>query len=258
MEALVVVPTLGQRPDLLRRTLASITGQQPHAPRTIVVVAGDDGPAREAAGAVDVEVVTQRSAGLSAAINEGWLLAGDSADAWSWLGDDDELLPGSLARTCAALQTRPGSSMVYGRCRYVDGAGRTLWTARPGRLAALLAPAGPNLIPQPGSLLRADSVRRVGMLDPELRYAMDLDLFLRLRTVGALTYLPSELAAFRWHADSTTVANQSASAAELRAVQDRYGQGRRARLARPLAGVVGRAAYHADRLLARLGSAGSS
>ena len=254
MDALVVVPTLGQRPELLRRTLESVSGQQPRRPRTVVVAAAEVAEVRAAGRDLDVEVVTQRSAGLSAAINEGWQLAGDSADAWTWLGDDDELLPGSLARTSAALRERPGSSMVYGRCRYVDGAGRTLWTSRPGRLAALLAPAGPNLIPQPGSLLRASSVRQVGMLDPGLRYAMDLDLFLRLRTVGALTYLPSELAAFRWHADSTTVANQGASAAELRAVQDRYGPGH-PRLARPLAGVVGRAAYHADRLRDRLGRA---
>jgi GT2 family glycosyltransferase len=253
MDALVVVPTLGQRPELLRRTLESVCGQRPRAPRTVVVAAGDPAGVRDAARDLDVEVVPQQSTGLSAAINEGWRLAGDSAEAWTWLGDDDELLPGSLARTSDALGTRPGSSMVYGRCRYVDGAGRELWTARPGRLAALLAPVGPNLIPQPGSLLRADSVRRVGVLDPALRYAMDLDLFLRLRTVGSLVYLPSELAVFRWHADSTTVANQSASAAELRMVQDRYGRGRRARLARPVAGVVGRAAYHADRLRARLG-----
>jgi len=254
MEALVVVPTLGQRSELLRRTLESVCGQRPRAPRTVVVTAGDTATVRSALRDLDVEVVAQRSAGLSAAINEGWLAAGGAADAWTWIGDDDELLPGSLERTCGELARRPGSSMVYGRCRYVDTAGRTLWTTRPGRLAALLAPAGPNLIPQPGSLLRASAVRRVGMLDPDLRYAMDLDLFLRLRTVGSLTYLPCELAAFRWHAGSTTVANQAASTAELRAVQMRYapGHGPRARLARPVAAAVGRAAYNVDRLRGRL------
>jgi hypothetical protein len=128
-----------------------------------------------------------------------------------------------------ALLAKPTASMAYGRCRYVDADGRSLWTARPGRLAALIAPYGPNLLPQPGSLLRAAAVRQVGMLDPDLRYAMDIDLFLRLRTVGELVYVPHELALFRWHAQSTTVANRAASEAELAAVRARQLPARRRR-----------------------------
>jgi GT2 family glycosyltransferase len=251
MDVLVVVPTLGQRPDLLRRTVASIASQQPGAPRTLVVAAGDVDAVRACCDGLDAEVVPQRSAGLSQAINEGWERAGAGAEAWTWLGDDDELLPGSLARTVRALVSRPTASMAYGRCRYVDAAGRTLWTARPGRLAAAIAPYGPNLIPQPGSLLRASAVRRVGPLDPALRYAMDIDLFLRLRTVGDLVYVPAELAVFRWHAESTTVANQAASQAELAVVQQRHRpeRGRRwASLLRPAAGLAGQASYRLDRL----------
>jgi hypothetical protein len=251
MDVLVVVPTLGQRPDLLRRTVASITAQRPDAPRTLVVAAGDVDAVRACCDGLDAEVVPQRLSGLSEAINEGWERAGADAEAWTWLGDDDELLPGSLARTGGALAARPDASMAYGRCRYVDAGGRTLWTARPGRLAAAIAPYGPNLVPQPGSLLRASAVRRVGMLDPTLRYAMDLDLFLRLRTVGDLVYVPFELAAFRWHATSTTVANQEASQAELRAVQQRHRPVRGGwwtRLLEPVAGLAGQVSYHLDRL----------
>jgi GT2 family glycosyltransferase len=249
-----VVPSLGARPELLRRTLASIRDQALPGVHC-VVVAGSEVPglAADVAG-LGAELVLQRTPGLSQAINEGWAHRGAEFDAWTWLGDDDELLPGSLLRSTGALVERPSASMVYGRCRYVDVDGRALWTARPGRFAAAIAPWGPNLIPQPGSLLRAAAVRRAGVLDPTLRYAMDIDLFLRLRRVGELVYVPHELALFRWHEGSTTVANQAASDRELAAVLARYRpvpapwwEG----AARAAARTAGQVAYHLDRARTR-------
>jgi GT2 family glycosyltransferase len=236
----------------IRRTLTSIVEQDAPA-RVVVVAAGDLTAVRASSEELGAEVVEQQSRGLSAAINEGWEHAGADLPWWTWLGDDDELLPGSLARTGDELARHPAASMVYGRCRYVDAAGRTLWTARPGRLAGPLARFGPNLVPQPGSLLRAAAVRDVGLLDPSLRYAMDIDLFLRLQTVGPLRYVPQELAAFRWHATSTTVANQGASDAELAAVRHRHlgPAGRRLLpVLGPVASLVGRTAYRLDRVRA--------
>jgi GT2 family glycosyltransferase len=249
MEALVVVPTLAERPELLRRTLASLAAQG-GGTRIVVVAAGDLDVVQHASRDLAVDVVRQQTRGLSEAINEGWRHAGAGAEAWTWLGDDDELLAGSLDRTKQALLAKPAASMAYGRCRYVDADGRPLWTARPGRLAALIAPYGPNLLPQPGSLLRAAAVRQVGMLDPALRYAMDIDLFLRLRTVGGLVYVPHELALFRWHAESTTVANRAASEAELATVRARRlpaGRRRWQPFLGPLAHAAGRVSYQLDR-----------
>jgi hypothetical protein len=71
VEVLVVVPTLGQRPDLLRGCLRSLTGQSA-APRVVVVAAHDVEVVKQCASGLDVEVLEQRSSGLSEAINEGW------------------------------------------------------------------------------------------------------------------------------------------------------------------------------------------
>jgi hypothetical protein len=78
-------------------------------------------------------------------------------------------------------------------------------TIRPGRLASALLPYSVNQVPQPGSLFRADAVRRLGYLDESLTYAMDQDLFTRLRRVGRLDYLPVELAAYRMHPGTVTM-----------------------------------------------------
>ena len=54
----------------------------------------------------------------------------------------------------------------------------------PADLAHRIQPWGPNLVPQPSSLTRLDALVAAGGYDESLRYAMDLDTFLRLATAG--------------------------------------------------------------------------
>lgn len=246
---LVVVPTLGQRPDYLRETLDSLEAQEGVRLHVVVVAP---------AAATDVQSETegrghrflaQTGRGMSQAINQGWQHAGDDAEAWAWLGDDDLLAAGSLQTASAALRRSPRASMVYGRCAYIDARGELVYEARPSRAAAWLLRWGPDLVPQPGSLFRAAAVRRVGMVDESLRYAMDLDLFLRLADVGPVVYVPRVLASFRWHADSTTVADPGASDREARDVRARTWVGRRraGRALEPAAMLAGRLLHKAQR-----------
>ena len=220
-EVLVVVPTLGTRPDYIAETFDSLDAQA-GVRLTVAVVA----PAGADAVRAECErrgytFVAQSGRGISNAINEGWLAAGKGAEFWAWLGDDDLLTRDSLRLATEHLRRRSGAAMVFGRCRYIDDAGRLLFEVHPGRLAAVLLRWGPDLVPQPGSLARASAVRAVGLLDESLRFAMDLDLFLRLRAQGTIDYLPAALGAFRWHAGSTTVLGPTASDAEARQVRRR-------------------------------------
>lgn len=214
---LIVVPTLGTRPDYLAESLISL--QEQDYPHLIVCVVGpESSSARRAAAERNVLFVAQEPSGIGAAINAGWQELGAQCPVWGWLGDDDALAPGSIAVAVRALSRR-GTVMAYGRCRYVDQDGVHLWTAHPGRLAAWNLPGGVDLIPQPGSLFRAQAVREVGLLDPSLRYAMDYDLFLRLRRVGRLAYVPVVLASFRWHEDSLSASQSAQSTDEAERVR---------------------------------------
>jgi GT2 family glycosyltransferase len=244
---LYVVPTLGQRLDYLARTLDSLLGQD-HDVTVVVVAPATARDAAEVARQRGLPFVVERAAGLSAAINEGFRSHGDRCEFWAWLGDDDTLVPGSAAATVEHLQRHPEASMVYGRCEYVDEDDHRLHVVRPGPIAARLMRWGPNLVPQPGSVARATAVRQAGPLDETLRFAMDLDLFLRLQDVGPVRYLPRVLATFRWHPGSTTVGDRSASEAEARLVRERSWTGRR-RLVGP---VVAPGARLAGRVLHRL------
>jgi GT2 family glycosyltransferase len=216
----LVVPTLGQRVDYLRLCLESVLDQSCEA--DVVVVAPMS--AIEARNLCEVAGVTviEDPGGLSAAINKGAGHPPMDYEFINWLGDDDLLLPGALAKTRRALQLRPRAVLAFGRCRYVDPSGQLIGTSRAGRLAPWLMRWGPDLVPQPGMLVSGDAWRKVGGLDETLKYAMDLDLLLKLRQVGPFIALDEDLACFRWHPNSLTVADRSDSVREAEQVKRRY------------------------------------
>lgn len=217
---LIVVPTLGQRLEMLEQTLASIRSQD--QPADIVVVTPPTAiTARKLARAASAHLVDDPGS-ISAAVNRGWSHAGPQHRYVNWIGDDDLLTEGSLKTASDALDTNPAAVVAFGHCDYIDDEGRRLWTSSAGRLAPWLMTWGPNLLPQPGALFRLAAIRDVGYLDETLQFAMDLDLLLRLRRRGTFVNTRRTLASFRWHPESTTVANRSASLAESEAVKRRY------------------------------------
>ena len=200
---LIVVATLGQRPEYLSQTLDSIRSQA--VPSDVLMVAPlDSRTVQEAAQKYAVAVLPDPGS-LPGAINLGAQQLKSHHEYFNWLNDDDLLEPGSLAATVAALDQDPQAVVAFGSCRYIDPQGRELWISRAGKWAPRVLPWGPDLIPQPGMLVRSSSWRQVGGLDESYRLAFDLDLLLKLKKHGRLVQVPSVVSAFRWHPDSLTV-----------------------------------------------------
>jgi GT2 family glycosyltransferase len=209
-DILIVVPTLGRRPDWLRAAVASITGQ--NVPARVLLVGPSRRELTDQASCLGVELLVVKQNGLSLAINAA--LHGADAAYVSWLGDDDILAPGSLRLVRAALEDSPTASFSYGRTRYIDARGQTIGRTKPGRWAPRYLTLGKDFVPQPGSLIRHSALRAVGYLDESLNNAMDLDLFIRLRAWGKPVYVPYEVSAYRVHAGSITATKGSADEAE--------------------------------------------
>ncbi len=213
----VVVPTLGERQDYLRASLTSIRAAG-DAYVAIVAPARFDASELLAAGLADAKIdETGRS--LAAAINQGVEALAPGIEFVTWLGDDDLLRPGALGVTEAELRRKPRASAVYGRCDYIDGDGATVWRNSSGSWASPLLHVGPDLVPQPGSLIRRTAWQAGGGVRTDLGWAFDFDLFLKLSKVGRLRYLPVVLAAFRWHADSLSVGQRRDSVREASQVR---------------------------------------
>lgn len=228
---LVVLPTLGDRVEMLEETLKSVDGQRAQVDLTLVVIAPEEATAaKELARRYAAVVVDDPREGISTAINRG-LGAATTEEYYAWIGDDDLFRPGGLALLRSMIERAEDIVVAYGGCDYVDPDGRTLFTSRAGRWAYRIQPWGPNLIPHPGSLIRLAEMLAVGGFDPELRYSMDLDLFLKLRRKGRFSATRQSVSAFRWHPESATVANRMASTHEAQAVKRRH----LPRIARPFA-----------------------
>jgi GT2 family glycosyltransferase len=215
----LVVPTLGTRPDFLEECLRSVRDA---GPCVVVVVRPPSAAQIDAAleGWADV-VVDDPGAGLAAAINRGIAALADDVGLATWLGDDDRLTANSLVASSNAM-AHDGSVLAFGQCQYIDATGKPIWLNRSGRWTVPLMKFGPQLVPQPGSLFSRTEFDALGGLDEGLRWAFDLDLFLKLREAGRFSYVARPLGEFRWHEGSLSVGSRRGSVEEASLVRRRH------------------------------------
>jgi hypothetical protein len=221
-EILVVLPTLGDRLETLQETLTAVEAQRSDVSLTLVLVAPSGAQAARAMGvAYGAIIVDDPKEGISAAINCG-LGARTTESFYAWIGDDDLFRPGGLLKLKSILDRSDDAVLAYGGCEYIDPSGRVLAVSNAGQFARFLLPWGPDLIPHPGTMIRLDALEAIGGFDVTLKYAMDLDAFLKLRSFGSFASTRSVVSAFRWHPDSLTVANRLHSSRESEAVKTRH------------------------------------
>ena len=221
-KVLVVLPTLGDRLAYLEETLRTIDAERARVDLTLVVVLPAGAvQARSIAEAHQGVIVEDPRRGISEAINAG-IRAATNEEYYAWIGDDDLFRPGALSQLRDLLEANPDAVVSYGGCDYIDPEGRLIGTSRAGRAAQWLLPWGPDLIPHPGSMIRLGALREVGLFDTSLKYVLDLDVFLKLRSRGRFVCTRRSVSAFRWHPSSLTVANRAAASAEAEAVKRRH------------------------------------
>ncbi len=220
-DVLVVLPTLGQRPDTLTEAITSATTQEGVAVRVVAVIPDDQEEARKRATTLGADVVSDPGRGMSAAINAG-LATRQGERFYIWLGDDDYYQPGGLATLHQLLIDHPAAVVAYGACDYVSQDGDTLWVSRAGVWAKRLIGIGPNLIPHPAAMMRLDALEAIGGYDEGLDLVMDLDVLLRLKPHGRFVSTNQVVSAFGWHPGSLTVNDRLASSQEARVVKRRH------------------------------------
>jgi glycosyltransferase involved in cell wall biosynthesis len=153
--------------------------------------------------------------GQSDAINKGWRRASGTY-LW-WLNADDMLAPLSLMETVGYLERHPEADLVYGHLDILDEDGnvRAKQLHRPFDLEAYIVDY--RILPQPGALMRRDTLDSVGFLDDRLHYILDRDYYTRLALAGhRMDFHPRVLARLRVHPAAKT---QTGSP---RAVEERY------------------------------------
>jgi glycosyltransferase involved in cell wall biosynthesis len=166
-------------------------------------------------------MASQSDRGQAHAINLGF--ARSSGEIMGWLNSDDMLCPGALHLVGSFFARQPQVDVVYGHRILIDGLDREIgrWILPPHDSEIL---SWADLVPQESLFWRRSVWDRIGgALDESFAFAVDWDLLLRFRDVGArFMRVPHFLGAFRVHdAQKTSAQLRSLGAQEIERIRRR-------------------------------------
>lgn len=149
--------------------------------------------------------VCEADKGQSDAINKGWGMT--TGEILAYLNSDDAYCPGSMVTAVEHFLRYPDVGMVYGDCNFVDGESALIKKYKLHEMSLYeILICFYYFIPQATVFLRRDVINNVGMMNTNLHYSMDYELWLRVGLRFKLRYIPTLLAFMRFHSTAKTVA----------------------------------------------------
>ena len=210
-----IIPTF-RRPVLVRRAIVSVLSQTLCDLRVFVYDNASNDETETTVRvlqSIDPRIdYYQHSLNIGALNNFNFALGKVESKYFSFLSDDDFLLPDFYELATAALEAHPEAAFVSTEVLLVDKAMRLMGRAnekwKPGYYSApagLMAMCGDNRPPTwTGILFRRSVVDAVGLLDAEVGMAADFDYVRRIAAKSPFLVLPSVGAVFVQHPESTS------------------------------------------------------
>jgi len=180
---------------------------------------------------------SEKDRGQSHAFNKGFARA--SGKFLTWLNADDVLLPGGLSAVAREMGSHPQCKWFVGSTLWLDESLRIVRCFRAHRFSVIRACWGGALSAGgPSSFFEKAMFERLGPIDEDMHFLMDIDLWCRLYFRGKVKYLRTTeyVWGYRIHKDSkmsgSDVApdneknkqNRMAADREMQIILKRYGK----------------------------------
>jgi glycosyltransferase involved in cell wall biosynthesis len=165
--------------------------------------------------------VSEKDNGQSDAIARGFERS--TGEIMGYLNSDDMLAPGTLQYVADFFRHNPKVDAIYShRCTVDENNKAISYWILPGHSNYLMKRW--DLIPQETCFWRRSLFEKCGNIDPQFRFALDYDLFLRYMMGGRFVRVNRFLGAFRYHSTAKTATLlHDVGQAEIRQVREKHG-----------------------------------
>lgn len=201
----VVTPSYKQG-KFLEKTICSIIYQDYQNMEYIIIDAESND---ESAGIIEKYQdrlfywVSEPDNGQSDAINKGFQKA--TGDLYCWVNSDDVLFLGALKKAADVFNANPNIDIITGNVVYIDENDFITRCVRLPKHRWYFYKHNVGCFAAPAVFFKKDLYEKVGGLDINLHYSMDVDLWHKFRLAGAKVYhVDKYLGGFRVHSASKT------------------------------------------------------
>lgn len=141
--------------------------------------------------------------GQSHAINKG--IRKSTGDIIAWLNSDDLYFPSAVSHAVQEFKKNNKLALFYGNCVFIDKKGKFIrYFTEVEDWNELRLRNYTDFIMQPTTFFSREKLYQVGLLDENLRYGMDWDLWCRLAQSGDVIYRNLMIAANRDYDETKT------------------------------------------------------
>lgn len=170
----------------------------------------------------DIDIlVVEADNGQADALHKGFAMA--AGDILAYLNSDDMLLPGTFSFVKKYFEKHEHVDAIYSNRVFIDPSGNPVnnWVIP---FHSNYCHRRWDYIPQETCFWRKTLMEDAGSIDPDLQFAMDYDLFVRMMNAGTFKHTHRYLACFRDHPDSkTNTLYETVGNQEILAIKSRYG-----------------------------------
>ena len=202
----IVTPTYNMA-EFLEETIVSVLSQEYPNLDYVVMDGGSKDGTLEILRKYDGKLrwCSERDKGQGDAINKGWHAL--TGDIFAYINADDTYLPNTLSTIAGHFKRNPGVGMIYGEAYHVDVKGKIL-DRYPTQDFNLQSLNNQCYVCQPAAFLLREAYSNAGMIDVNMHFALDYDLWIRVAKMYGVRKVDEYLATSRMHMDNKTLSSR--------------------------------------------------